>query len=139
MTVPEKSHKWVYVAIVVAIVALMVAGVATYRHEKDSKEARAKARDLIAKLDAAGFKTPDEQVIVDLFGTDGGVVAQSPGSALLQAELGMQLGTSGPASRSVIIDKDLLRAEAIILSVYAPQKLAAYQEFLHGLKFGETQ
>jgi hypothetical protein len=51
----------------------------------------------------------------------------------------MRLGGTGPAARSIIIDKDLLRAEAIILEVYAPEKLAEYQEFLDGLKYGETQ
>ena len=45
----------------------------------------------------------------------------------------------GAAAKKVVLDKDLLRAEAIILEVYAPEKLAAYQEFLSGLKFGETQ
>lgn len=39
----------------------------------------------------------------------------------------------------MIIDKDLLQAGVIILGVYAPQKVAAYQEFPDGLKFGETQ
>ena len=139
MTVQEKSHTWVYVAIVVVIVALMAAGVARYRTEQDSTEAHAKAKELIAKLGAAGFKSPDEQAIVDRFGADGGVAAQNPGSALLQAQFAMRLGNAGPASRSVIIDKDLLRAEAIILEVYAPQKLAEYQAFLDGLRFGETQ
>ena len=35
----EKSHAWVYIVIVVVIVALMVAGVATFRQEKDTQQA----------------------------------------------------------------------------------------------------
>jgi hypothetical protein len=117
----------------------MAAGVAVRKNEKNNAEAHAKARELIAKFEAAGLKAPDEATIVELFGTDGGAFAADPGSSLLQAELAAQYGNAGPASRSVIIDKDLLRAGVIILEVYAPQKLAAYQEFLNGLKFGETQ
>jgi hypothetical protein len=139
MTMQEKSHTWVYVVIVVVIVALMVAGVAVRRHEKDNREAHAKAQELITKLEAAGFKAPAEDTIVELFGTDGGAFAENPGSGLLQAQLVAQYGNAGPASRAVIIDKDLLQAGVIILQVYAPEKLAAYQEFLNGLKFGETQ
>jgi len=139
MTVQEKSSTWVYVVIIVVIVGLMAAGVAVRRHEKDNREARAKAQELITKLEAAGFKAPAEDTIVELFGTSGGTFAENPGSGLLQAQLAMQHGNAGPASRSVIIDKDLLRAGLIILEVYAPEKLAAYQEFLDGLKFGETE
>jgi hypothetical protein len=139
MTMQEKSHTWVYMVIVVVIVALMVAGVAVRRHETDNREAHAKAQELITKLEAAGFKAPAEDTIVELFGTDGGAFAENPGSGLLQAQLVAQYGNAGPASRAVIIDKDLLQAGVIILQVYAPEKLAAYQEFLNGLKFGETQ
>ena len=139
MAVQEKSPTWIYVVIVVVIVALMVAGVAVRKHERNNREAHVKAQELIAKFEAAGLKAPDEATVVELFGTDGGAFAADPGSSLLQAELAAQYGDPGPASRSVIIDLDLLRAGVIILEVYAPQKLAAYQEFLKGLKFGETQ
>ena len=30
----EKSHKWIYITLIVVIVALMVAGVALYRDQK---------------------------------------------------------------------------------------------------------
>jgi hypothetical protein len=139
MTVQEKSHTWIYVVIVVVIVALMAVGVAVRRQENDSREAHAKAQELITKLEAAGFQAPEEDTIVELFGTSGGAFAEDPGSGLLQAQLVAQYGNAGPASRSVIIDKDLLQAGVIILEVYAPQKLAAYQVFVDGLKFGETQ
>jgi hypothetical protein len=139
MTVQEKSHTWIYVTIVVVIVALMAAGVAVRRHEQDNREAHAKARELITKLEAAGFTAPEEDTIVELFGTDGGAFAEQVGSGLLEAELAMQFGNAGPASRSVILDRKLLSAGVIVLEVYAPQKLAAYREFLDGLEFGTTQ
>lgn len=135
----EKSHKWVYIVIVVAIVALMVAGALLYHDEKQSKEAQAKAKEFIAKLNAAGMKAPSEQTAVRLFGVDGGAFAENPDETLLQSQYAWQLGTAGPASRPLILDPDFTKAAEIFISVYAPDKLADFQEFLDGLKTEETQ
>jgi hypothetical protein len=135
----QKSHTWVYVVIAVVIVGLMVAGVVGFKQKKDTAEARAKATELIAKLDAAGFKTPDADVVVALFGTDGGVAVANPANALLQAQFAMQLSNAGAAGRPGILDQDLFKAEVIILEVYAPEKLAAYRAWLDSLEFGDTK
>ena len=135
----EKSHKWVYIVIVVAIVALMVAGVVLWRDVKTNREAHAKARQFIAQLNAAGLKAPSEDAVVRLFGVDGGGYAQNPDSALLESQYAWQLGTAGPASRPVILDPDFAKAAAIFVSVYAPDKLAEFQKFVDGLKTQETQ
>lgn len=134
-----KSNTWIWVAIVVVIVALMIAGVAVYRHGKDTREAHAKAQELITKLEAAGYTAPDEDVLVELFGSDGGQAAANPDAALLKWEYVAQLGTAGPAGRAVIIDPDFVKAEEIFLSVYAPDKLDEFEEFVSGLKLEETQ
>ena len=135
----EKSHKWVYITIVVVIVALMVAGALMYHQEKQTKEAQAKAKEFIAKLNAAGLKAPSEEAAVRLFGVDGGPFAQNPDQSLMQSQYAWQLGTAGPASRPVILDPDFAKAAAIFVSVYAPDKLAEFQEFVDGLKTEETQ
>ena len=135
----EKSHKWVYIVIVVAIVALMVAGVVLWRDVKTNREAHAKARQFIAQLNAAGLKAPSEDAVVRLFGIDGGGYANNPDSALLESQYAWQLGTAGPASRPVILDPDFAKAAAIFVSVYAPDKLAEFQKFVDGLKTQETQ
>jgi len=135
----EKSHKWVYIVIIVVIVALMVAGVVLWRDVKTNREAHAKARQFIAKLNAAGLKAPSEDAVVRLFGVDGGGYAQNPDSALLESQYAWQLGTAGPASRPVILDPDFAKAAAIFVSVYAPDKLAEFQKFVDGLKTQETQ
>lgn len=139
MTVQEKSHTWIYVVVVVAIVALMIAGVALYERGKDTREAHAKAKEFIAALQDAGYRAPDEDVLVELFGSDGGAAAEDPGAALLRWQYAAQLGTAGPASRAVILDPDFVKAEEIFLSVYAPDKLADFKEFVEGLKLEETQ
>jgi hypothetical protein len=135
----EKSHKWVYITIAVVIVALMVAGVLLYHQEKQSKEAKAKAKELIAKLNAAGLKAPSEATAARLFGVDGGPYAANPDQELLQSQYAWQLGTGGAASRPVILDPDFVKAAEIFVSVYVPDKLAEFQQFVEGLKTQETQ
>ena len=134
----EKSHSWVYIVIIVVIAALMVAGAVTFGQEKNSPEARAKAKDLIAKLNAAGLAAPSEAAAVRLFGADGGRAAERADNALLHAQFAWHLGTSGPASRPVIIDPDFVKAAEIFLSVYAPGQLAGFRDFVKGLKLGST-
>jgi hypothetical protein len=135
----EKSHKWVYIVIVVVIVALMIAGVALWRDVKQTEEAHAKAREFIAKLNAAGLKSPSEDAVVRLFGADGGGYAKNPDSALVQSQYAWQLGTPGAASRPLILDPDFVKAAEIFVSVYAPDKLAEFQQFVNGLETQETQ
>jgi hypothetical protein len=138
-TVEEKSHKWVYIVIVIAILALMVAGALMYHDQKKTEEAQAKARELIAKMNAAGLKAPSEDTAVRLFGVDGGPFAKNPDETLMQSQYAWQLGTAGPASRPVILDPDFTKSAEIFVSVYAPDKLADFQAFVDGLKTEETQ
>ncbi len=134
----EKSHKWIYITLIVVVAALMVAGAVLYSEQKQTKEAQAKANELVTKLNAAGLKAPSEATAVRLFGVDGGPYAQNPDEELLQSQYAWQLGTSGPASRPVILDPDFLKAAEIFVSVYAPDKLAGFQEFVSGLELEET-
>ena len=134
----ERSHKWVYIAIVVAIVALMIAGVALWREQEQTAEAKAKAREFVAKLNAAGLKAPSEETAVRLFGADGGPYAENPDAALARSQYAWQLGTAGPAGRPVILDPQFVQAAEIFVSVYAPDRLEEFQEFVEGLELQET-
>jgi hypothetical protein len=136
----EKSHKWIYITIVVVIVALMVAGVALYRDQKESEEARAKAREFVAALEADGLPAPTVEEAARMFGTDGGFYVQNLEDELMQAQFAGQLGTTGPAGRPVILDEDFLKAADAFVRVYAADKAAAseFREWLHTLKTGET-
>ena len=116
----------------------MVAGVAMYPNRKDTREAHAKARELITALEAAGYTPPKEDVLVALYGSDGGQAAQDPAAALGRWQYAAQLGTAGPASREVILDPRFVEAEEIFLSVYAPDQLAGFRDFVKGLKLGST-
>jgi hypothetical protein len=134
----EKSHKWIYITIIIVIVALMVAGVLLYDQEKQSEEAKAKAYEFVTKLKAAGLPAPSEEAAARLFGTDGGPFVGKPDEELLQAEYAWWHGTGGTVSRPVILDPEFLKAAAIFVSVYAPDKMAKFQEWVDGLKTGQT-
>ena len=139
MTVQEKSHTWIYAVVIVAIVALMVAGVLAFHEGENNRLAHTRAREFISRMEAAGYEVPSEARVVSLFGADGGAAAKNPDAALLKWQYVSQLGTAGPASRPIILDPDFVRVAEIFLSVYAPQKLAGFQDFVHGLKLGNTQ
>ena len=134
----EKSHKWVYVTIIVVIVALMVAGVVVIRDVKESREARDKAKEFVTKLKDAGLPAPTEQTAARLYGVDGGPFAGRPDADLLQAEYAWWHGTAGPAARPVIMDPDFLEAATIFVAVYQPDRLAEFQEYVNGLDLEET-
>ena len=139
MTVQEKSHTWIYVVVIVAIVALMVAGLLAFHEGENNRLAHTRAREFISRMEAAGYEVPSEARVVSLFGADGGAAAASPDTTLLQAEYVGEFATTGPARRPIILDPDFVHVAEIFLSVYAPQKLAGFQDFVHGLKLGNTQ
>lgn len=139
MAMEEKSHTWIYVTLVVVIVALMVAGVALYRRAEQTDEAQIKAHEFVTRLEAAGLPAPEEEAVARLFGEDGGPYAKNL-SELQQAQYAWQLGTSGPASRAVILDDDFVKAADAFVRVYVADKAAAaeFLEWLHTLETGET-
>jgi hypothetical protein len=136
----EQSHRWVYITIIVVIVALMVAGAALYRDQKQSEEAQAKAQEFVAALEAEGLPAPTVGQAARMFGTDGGPYARNLEEELLQAQYVWQLGTGGPASRPVILDEDFVKAADAFVRVYVSDKVAAsqFREWLNRLKTGET-
>ena len=135
----EKSHKWVYITIVVVIVALMVAGVALFRQEKQSKAAKAAATEFVAALKAAGLPAPTVEEAMRLYGTDGGPFAGNPKADLEQAEYGWWHGTAGAANRPFRLQGDYIEAARIFVMVYRPDKLAAFDEYVAGLDTDESQ
>jgi hypothetical protein len=135
----EKSHKWVYITIAVVIVALMVAGVLLYHQEKQSKASAAAAKEFVHALQVQGLPSPTVEEAARMFGTDGGPYAKNLEQELQHAQYVWQLGTAGPASRPVILDGDFLKAARAFVMVYAPEKMAQFQQWVDGLKTGETQ
>jgi hypothetical protein len=113
------------------LVVLCVIGLVTYSGQKETQEAQAKAQELTQKLDAAGLPVPqDETILVRTLGSDGGAVCDNPASALGKASLidTITNGADFVGRRPVIIDRRVLRGEALILQVYCPDELQDYRD-----------
>jgi len=118
------------------LVVLCVIGLVTYSGEKDTQQAQAKATELTQKLESAGLRAPDRDILVRTLGSDGGNVCDNPATALGRANLLAQLtnGASFVGQRPVIVDRRVLLGEALILETYCPDVLEEYREKFDELK-----
>ncbi|HEY7630440.1 MAG TPA: amino acid permease [Thermoleophilaceae bacterium] len=135
------SHRWLRWGIGVLALALIVVGLFTYKAGKDNQEAQQKATQLTQLFKQANLPVPvDQDTITKSLGTDGGAVCEDPASALGKAILNGVL-TNGAAfvgQRAVIFDTRYLQGEALILKVYCPDKLQAFQDKVNKLKSDNT-
>ena len=125
-----------YIVAAVAVAALMVAGLIVYRSAKVTARAEAKADRLIAALETAGVHAPSRDQIVRVLGADGGPVCASPDEALVKAVLLAQLanGAAGPGARPVIADSRILKGELLVIQIYCPGQLPAFQDLVSKLE-----
>jgi hypothetical protein len=127
------SRTWYWI-IGGAAVVLCIIGLITYSGQKDTQQ---KAQQLTQKFKAAGLEVPvNQDVFIRTLGSDGGTVCDNPASALGRATLLNQLvnGASFVGQRPVIIDRNVLKGEALILATYCPDKLQEYKDKFDDLK-----
>ena len=130
-----------YWIIAVAVVVLMIVGLITYSGQKSSQQAQAKAQQLVTKFKAAGLPVPEDiDILTRTLGQDGGAVCDNPASALGKATLADQItnGADFVGRRPVIIDRDLVIGELLILQTYCPDKVTDYQDKIDDLKTDDT-
>jgi hypothetical protein len=135
------DNRWLYWGAGIVVAILIVVGLITYSGGKDDRQARDKAAQLTTKFEEAGLRTPqDQDIIVNSLGNDGGAVCDNPGKSLGKAILFDQItnGADFVGRRPVIIDRRFLKGEALILEVYCPDKLKAYQDQIDDLKSDNT-
>lgn len=128
---------WIYPALAALAAALAVVGIITWDDHRDDEQAQEKAAALTVKFKQAGLPVPeDNDIIVRSLGHDGGAVCDDPGNALRQATLRDMVsnGASFVGRRPVIIDRDLLRAQALILQTYCPEELDKFRDKTDDLK-----
>jgi hypothetical protein len=133
--------RWIYWIVGLVVVVLTVIGLITYSGEKKDQEAQDKAQQLTQKFEQAGLPVPEDQdIIVRSLGDDGGNVCDNPASALGRAVLFDQLtnGADFVGRRPVVIDRDLIRGEALILETYCPDELEQYRDKFDDLKFDDV-
>lgn len=126
----------VYIAAAAAVLALTAAGLIVYRSARPTAQAAAKADQLIAALQKQGVRAPSRDQIMRVLGADGGPVCANPDQALNKAILLAALanGAGGPGTRPVIADSRVLNGEALVIGIYCPSQLPAFQQLISELK-----
>jgi hypothetical protein len=130
-----------YWVIAVAVAALMIVGLITYSGQKSSQQAQAKAQQLVTKYEQAGLPVPENlDIVIRTLGDDGGAVCDNPASALGKATLADQItnGADFVGRRPVIIDRDLVIGELLILQTYCPEHLQDYRDQIDDYKTDDT-
>ncbi|MFF2075600.1 hypothetical protein ACFVXG_12695 [Kitasatospora sp. NPDC058162] len=133
-------HRWIYLGSIVLLVAMLVTGLLSFSQLHATDLAARKANQLSTALSSAGYPVPAQEQITHTLGEDGGAVCADPANALNQAQwtYGMSNGANGPGQRPVLSDREVVKAEAIVLSVYCPDRLAAVQDRIDDLDLRDT-
>jgi hypothetical protein len=134
----QQPHRWVIIGV---LLAMAIFGAITFQYAAADIEATAKAEELATELEAAGLRAPsDTEAVARVLGTDGGAACDDPASALRQALLDAQLvnGAAFVGQRPVIAPRNVVRGGAIVLQVYCPDVLAAYQDQIADYTFDDV-
>ena len=130
-------ERWVVYAVAGGVVlVLIVIGLVAYRGHASNQQADAKAEQLIAAIDKAGYNPPSTEQVVGVLGDDGGATCADPSEALSQAVLRGVLsnGAAGPGIRPAIADRTVVRGQLLIIGIYCPDELPRMQELVGRLK-----
>ena len=137
----EDPHRgWIYWGAVVLLVVLAVIALFTFHSARQTKQANAKADQLIAALQDKGARTPDRAQVARVLGTDGGAICEDPSAALRRATLYgvMMNGAAGPGQRPVLVDERVVQFELLVMQVYCPEKVSDFQKVVDDLEFGNV-
>jgi hypothetical protein len=126
----------IYLVSGVLFVLLAGFGVIRYHGKKETEQASEKAQQLQAELSAAGMRVPSTDQIARVLGDDGGAICHDPDDALRRSTLYGMLtnGAAGPGQRPVLVDNKILQGQLMIIKVYCPQYLDAFQGVIDDLK-----
>jgi hypothetical protein len=128
-----------YGVVAILLVVLAVVAVASWRRAEQTRAAQEKADRLVVALEELGAHEPSQDQIVRVLGADGGPVCADPAAALNRAGYvtGLTNGAGGPGTRPVIADSDLMAAELAVITIYCPDQLSAFQEYVEDLRTAE--
>lgn len=133
---PARERSWIYIGSCVILGILVVWGLFAFSAARETTRANEKADQLIAALEGAGARAPDRDQVVRLLGDDGGATCADPNSALKRATLLSLLanGATGPGVRPVIADSRAVKGQLLIMTVYCPDELEDFQDFVDDLE-----
>ena len=137
----DPNDRTPYLLLAVFVGVLMILGLITYSGKKSDQQAQQKAQQLVTKFEQAGLPVPEDlDIVTRTLGDDGGAVCDNPASALGKATLADQItnGADFVGRRPVIIDRDLVVGELLILQTYCPEHLQDYRDKIDDYKYDYT-
>jgi hypothetical protein len=131
------NHKVIYGVVGGVLAVLLIIMLVTWNYNRPSESAVAKAEQLVSAFQAAGLQTPvDVDQVAQAFGEDGGEVCQLAGSGALLGYLKTRLGVGGEFYyRPTLVDRRVVLGTTLVVKTYCPQKLAAAEAFVAGLRY----
>jgi len=112
--------------------------VAAYRQGTDNQAAQAKAERLIALFRIHGMTVPvHRSTLTSVLGDNGGPVCTHPASALTEALKDQQFtnGAATVGSRPIRSSQRFVAGEVLVLRVYCPQKLPAFEKYVNSQRY----
>jgi len=128
------QHRTLTWIIAGTLVVLAVVAVVIYKQGRDDQLARQRA-DRLEALFAANHlpRVVDRKTLIRVLGPHGGPVCASPSAALTKAIQDQQLanGAATVGSRPIRVDRRVVAGEQLIITVYCPDKLVAYDRYIN--------
>jgi hypothetical protein len=135
---PQTNHKVIYAVVVAALAVVLIIMLATWHYNRPSDAAVAKAEQLSAQFQAAGLQPLDPKQAAEYLGEDGGQVCALADNGQLLGYLKTRLGVGGEFYyRPTLVKRNVVMGVGLVVKVYCPEKLAAAQGFLAGLRFAD--
>ena len=125
------GHMWVVWIIALIVIGLAIGGVFAYKQGQNNQVAQSKANQVTALFARHGLTVPvDHKTLIVVLGDNGGSVCADPNSALSKALQDEQLANGGATvgSRPTRVSRSVVEGEALILQVYCPQQLPAFEK-----------
>ena len=135
-TQSPRERSWIFIAVLVLLGVITLAGVLAFSRGVNDAQAQNKANELINALTEVGARTPDVDQVARVLGDDGGATCENPNEALSRAVLLSQLtnGATGPGQRPVIADSRVVQGQLLIIQIYCPDELDDFKDFVGDLK-----
>jgi Tfp pilus assembly protein FimT len=135
-TQSPRERSWIFIAVLVLLAVITLAGVLAFNRGVNDAQAQNKANELINALTEVGARTPDVDQVARVLGDDGGATCENPNEALSRAVLLSQLtnGATGPGQRPVIADSRVVQGQLLIIQIYCPDELDDFKDFVGDLK-----
>jgi glutamate:GABA antiporter len=133
----NRHRAWTW-GIAAALVILAIVLVPVFKQGKSTDLAKARANRVEALYAAHHLAVPvDDATLVKVLGTNGGPVCATPAGALTKALKDQQFynGAANVGARPIRASAKIVQGEQLVLQVYCPEKLAAFNRYANGNRF----